>query len=223
MDVKSPPEQLSVSVSRAEGKVALDIDDAPFLVDESKPAEVPATTGSTDTELTLAPETAPSLWHDKKKQRNALIAVAVFLGLLCAGIVFWWFVVRTPPPPPVALEPEIVRVQSLPKDAHTQEFVVEFAPFWVEFHSEKDGKGGILFLTCKFAILTQSDLLVQEAKSKMPTLRDAIYYYLKNKPYSFLLDPDNVQSIKTDIGSVLNGYLVGGKIEEVLFESYLGK
>lgn len=222
MDVKSPTEPLSVKVSQsAQGKVALDIDDAPFLVEEAPPKEALPPRVADSTELSLGQEAEPAQTRNKK--RLLILGAALFL-FLCGigGALVWWFVLRTPPPS-VVIEPEIIRVQSPPKDAEIRDFVIEFAPFWVEYIDEKGGRDGVLFLSCKFAVLTKSDLLVQEAKNKMPTLRDAVYYYLKNKPYQFLIDPANTQGIKADLASVLSGYLVGGKIDDVLFESYLAK
>lgn len=224
MDVKSQPDTLSVDVAqRTENKVALDIDDAPFLVEEAPPAPARAPAVVKDTALALSPEDSldGNTADSQKKKKRLLIIIASAVGAcVIAGGLVWWFVLRVPPVPPIALEPEIIRVPPPPKDALTQDFVVEFAPFWVEYPGDANKT---LFLTCKFAVITQSDLLVQEARNKMPTLRDAVFYYLKNRPYAFLLEPANAQTVKTDIASVLSGYLVGGKIDGVVFESYLAK
>ena len=200
---------------KADAKVALDIDDAPFLREEPEP--LPAT----KSEMALQPSAAKGDEAARKKKKKLMIAGAVLLLLLAAGgAALWWFKLRTPPVPPPTVEPEIIKVPSASKAIKPAEFVVDFAPFWVELSDEK---GGVVFLVCKFAAITGSETLMRETQNKMTTLRDAVYYYLKNKPYQFLLDPDNAVTIKQDLNSVLSGYLGGGKIDDMLFESYLGK
>lgn len=203
-----------------DNKVALDIEDAPFLKDwnESKPS-APATQPASGGMLPVAVETDPVLAAAQKKKKRLMILTAA-LVLMVIIVALWWFKFRTPPPPPVVVEPEIIRVPGVPKDIAPKEYIVNFAPYWIEL---PDGKGGVVFLVCKFAAITHSEMLLQEAQNKMLTLRDAVYYYLRNKPYHFLIDPTNTPTIKSDLNSVLSGYLAGGKIDDMLFESYLGK
>lgn len=207
---------LNVEVSsKSDAKVALDIEDAPFLKEKAPPA--PAETK----ELSLTEPEAPAEDEARKKKKKKIIVLgAAALALVVVAAATWWFVLRTPPPPPVAVEPEIIKVPSAPKTAANPEYIVSFEPFWVEL---PDGKDGVVFLVAKFAAVTRSEALAQEARNKMVTLRDAVYYYLKNKPYTFLIDPANINTIKSDLNSVLSGYLAGGKIEDMLFESYIGK
>ena len=58
---------------------------------------------------------------------------------------------------------------------------------------------------------------------KMISLRDAIYYYLRSKSSAYLTDARNATAIKQDLTAVLNDYLTQGKIEDILFESYLNE
>lgn len=202
--------------SRAEAKVTLDIEDAPFLREDEPPAPKESTELVLDDSRPPAEEDSDA----KKKKKKMLLLGGAVLLVLVAAVALWWFVLRTPPPKTVPPEPEIIRVPSAPKDTTPPDYTVTFAPYWIEL---PDGKGGVVFLVCKFAALTKSEALTQEAQNKMVTLRDAVYYYLKNKTYQFLIDPANVPTIKKDLASVLSGYLASGKIDDMLFESYLGK
>lgn len=206
--------------SKAEVKVALDLEDAPFLQDETPPApavEAKTTEAAGSESVDVAEDDG-----GKKKKRLIVIAGAALLLLLLlgGGGALWWFVLRTPPSPSAALKPEIIKVPSPPVSTAPTEHVLNFEPFWVE---QTDKKGELTFLACKFAAIATDAKLVREAQNKMPVLRDALYYYLRNKPLSFLVAPENVPAIKRDLASVLSGYLAGGKIDDMLFESYLGK
>ncbi len=202
---------VEVEVSaRAEQKVALDIEDADFLKDEEEAPPPPPPS--------LSEEKAPV--EEKKKSKLVPMIGAVVLLVAIAAAV-WWFFLRTPPPPEV--EPEIIVVPDAPAPAGPSEFIVSFEPYWVPLPDNKqDGKDGEVFLICKFAIVTENEQLMLEAQNKMVLLRDAVYYYLVNKPYHFLIDPANVPTIKKDLASVFSGYLASGKIDDMLFESYLG-
>ncbi len=219
--VKAPPStSVQVEVSRrAEAKVALDIEGADFLKEVEPEAQQALAGINADTALGISDEDSEAA---RKKRKRIILAVAGILLILVAFAV-WWFGIRTPPPPPPPpLEPEIVHVPSQETLAKTapKEYIVSFSPYWVPL---PDGEGGEVFLVCKFAIITGSEDLKNEAENKRVTLRDAVYYYLINKPYRFLIDAANVDTIKRDLESVFSGYLASGKVDGLLFEGYLGK
>lgn len=203
-------------VSKADTKVALDTDDAPFL----QIAPPPVVEKSTELSLETPVDEA-ALAAGKKKKKILIIALGAVL-LVSAALV-WWFFIRTPPlPPPPPPEPEVIVVPSAPTSTEPKEYYINFEPFWVELPAAM-GTGQVVFLVCKFSAISNSEMLAMEAQNKMITLRDAVYYYIKNKPYQYLIDPANTQTIKKDLNSILSGYLAGGKIDDVLFESYLGR
>lgn len=209
--------------SNAAAKVELDLEDAPFLQEDAlpKPAGQPLPAeepkpGSGNDDEENSDETAGA----KRKKKLFIVIGGGVLSALAASAAVWWFLLRTPPPPPVVVEPEIIKIPSPPATAVPTEYVIDFEPFLVEL---PDGKGGVVFLAAKFAAITRAERLVGETRNKMPLLRDAVFYYLRNKPYKFLVSPENAPAIKQDINSVLSGYLAAGKIDDILFESYLGK
>ena len=210
-------------------KVQLDIDDAPFLY-EAEPQEPQEPQATPDTDST-APEDAPideTAAPSKKKKKLIIIAAAAGLVLLLVGGgALWWFVLRTPPPLPQPVEPTIVVVPGTQEKAPPSEFYITLAPFWLELTNEdqpeRTAKDDIYFLVCKFTALTFSEAVLQEAQGKQLVLRDALYFYLKNKSYSFLTKAENSKTIKNDLVSVLNGYLITGKVEDMLFERFVSK
>jgi len=134
-------------------------------------------------------------------------------------VAVWWFFLRAPAPPVAEVQPEIVVVPSKPQAAAPQEFVKNLEPFVVPRHSGNR----MHFLICKFAAVSTSPAIGAEMDHKMINLRDALYFYLSSKTDQFLLDGANVAEIKNDLMGVLNNYLSQGRIEDVLFESYLNE
>lgn len=196
-------------------KVELDLDDAPFL-QADEPAEAPV---PRDADLPAAPD-APAAGGGKRKKLLILGAAAGVL-LLAAAAAVWWFVFRTPPPPPPeAPKPEVVVVPSTPPAQSAPDIIKEFAPFMVP---TQDAQGGTRFLVCKFSAIIGNEGTGREMDEHMLSLRDAIYYYLRSKESAFLMDAHNGPEIKKDLLGVLNDYMTQGKIEDILFESYLNQ
>ncbi len=211
--------ELEIEVQEvAEEKVALDLEGADFLEDEVEHTK-PEDTAPAISEKSLEKTNEGDEQEEKPKSKLKLIIILVVVLLAIGGAAFWWFGLREPPPPPI--EPEIIRVPKEPTSPPIpDDFIVSFEPYWVPL---PDGKGGTVFLVCKFAIVTKNAQLRLEAQNKMILLRDAVYYYLINKPYHFLIDHTNVPTIKQDLTSVFKGYLVNGEIDDMLFEGYIGK
>ena len=215
--------EITTGASQGLPKVQLDIDDAPFL--REKEAEAPPPPPKDD-KAAESQEASPSPAEDKtarRKKRLIIIGAALVVLLLGGGGgSLWWFVLRTPPPPPPA--PQVVVVPSTPKDSAPPDFLVPLAPFWLELpgNTPRD-KDKIFFLVCKFTAISKSEGILQETQNKVIVIRDALYFYLKNKNYQFLTDPGNTQAIKSDLTSVINGYLTAGKVDDVLFERYITK
>ncbi len=204
--------------SKAEEKVALDLEGADFL--DEKEEESEESEDDVEDEAISEGDEAPAEDEPSgNKKKKIIIIGSILLLLLIGGGAGWWFFLRTPPPPPI--EPEIIEVPKVPEIAPLpDEYIVSFEPFWVPYTDDEQGE---VFLVCKFAVVTKDEQLMLEAQNKMALLRDAVFYYLVNKPHHFLVDPANVATIKKDLTSIFGGYLVAGKIEDMLFESYLGK
>jgi flagellar FliL protein len=224
-DVKLASDATEITTGASQGlpKVQLDIDDAPFLREKEEPAPPPPPKDDKADEQPEAPAPSPEDQAARKKKKLIIIGAAALVLLLgSGGGSLWWFVLRTPPPPPPA--PQVVVVPSTPQDSAPPDFLVPLAPFWLELPGDAPrDKDKIFFLVCKFTAISKSEAILQEAQNKVIVIRDALYFYLKNKSYQFLTDPGNTQAIKNDLTSVINGYLTAGKVDDVLFERYLTK
>ena len=215
-DLKEAPAkdelQVAVSPDTSLRKVELDLDDAPFLKEQDPPP--PAK--KEDAPLQTTEEAPPP----NKKKKLIIIAAAALVVVLVAAAAIWWFVLRTPPPPPPEpVKPEVIVVPTPKSPTAKSDSVKELAPFVIPRQTAK----GARFLICKFSTVSQSPRVGMEIDQKLIPLRDALYYYLSSKTDEFLLDPANATTIKRDLSGVLNDYLTQGRIEDILFESYLNE
>ena len=217
-DAPSPPAvqpDAGDFAASASTKVQLDIDDAPFLQAE-KASEPPAVKPEApspavpDAEETKAPP---------KSKKKLVILVALLLLLGGGGGGAWFFLFRNtaPPPPPPPAAPIIVVPRTPPPPP---EYSLTLDPFWVELQNPKDER---VFLVVSFSLTTKDEALYQEMQAKTVILRDAVYYYLRNKAYAFLADQSRMELIRAYVLSTVNNYLVQGELTDMLFDSYLMK
>lgn len=200
----SPPDTLK--------KVELDLDDAPFLQPD-EPARPPA---HFDENIPAEEEVS-----DKGKKKKKLLIIGAIAGavLVIAAVLLWFFFFNSPPPPPPpeVSKPDVVVVPSVPAAPESQEIIRSFAPFVVPI---SDG-GKTNFLICQFSAIANDPKVNQEITRQMLPLRDAIYFYLRGKESSYLVNASNAEAIKKDLVSIFNDYLSQGKIEDIVLESYL--
>ena len=204
------------------GKVELDLDDAPFLMDDEEPEAEPGP----QPEAESLPADAAALPPAKKrlnvkallKDKRVLAGAGSALILLGVAAFFLFSSPSEEPPPP---EPEPQTTEEAPKEpAKPTEYYIRWEPFWVEF---TDSEGNVRFLVCRFAGMTTNETLKMEAEAKQLVLRDTIYYYLTHKDKEFLGNTANAEALKRDILAVVNQYLSSGQIDQVLLEDYVIK
>lgn len=212
IDEVVPDLEVAAPSSAPAKKVELDLDDAPFLQADEKP-EPPANIADD-----VSPAEDAAMLAARRRRKRIIIAAAAVLAVLVA-VAVWWFFIRTPPPPPPdSPAPDVVVVPSTPAPTGPHDIVQAFSPFIVP---TDNADGTANFLVCKFSAITTDPKVQQEMNQKMIPLRDAIYFYLRGKDSAFLLDARNGEAIKKDLVSVFNDYLSQGKLEDIVFESYL--
>lgn len=211
---KAKPDEGTLAAGEYESlagqKVQLDIDDAPFLL---APEDEPDTTPAP---LASAP---PAPVEGKKKlNKKLLLALAGLVIVLLAAAAIWFFLFRAPPDIVAPPEQPVIVVPTPKAPAFPKEFTTRLEPFRVPL---TDGEGRTRFLEATFVLATPEDRINQEIQDKLLTLRDAIFYYLRNKDYQFLLDPANAETIRADLLGTVNNYIVQGELKNLYFDSYL--
>ncbi|EFL50468.1 flagellar basal body-associated protein FliL [Solidesulfovibrio fructosivorans JJ]] len=216
--------ELSDDLPKALQKVDLDLDDAPFLEDEE---ETPAAEEGQAEEASPFPiET-----EGEKPSKKKLILIVAPVLLLLIGAAVYFFLLRKPAPPPESAEetppaeeapmPPPAPVPPPPEPpAPKQEIVMPMEPFLVEL---TDAQGRTRFLTIRFTAVTQEKPVELEFKRNIIVVRDAVYYYLKNKKFEFLADKNNAEVLKKDVLSVINQFIGAQPLDNLLIEDYLVK
>lgn len=227
LDVPLDAEDVADAAVPAVGKVELDLDDAPFLVEEEEPEPEPEPEPQPQAAPPAAAEAPPPA--KKRLDFKALLKNKLVLAgagsaiILLAVAAFFLFgssepdTAPPPEPPPVAAhtEPEAPKEPEKPT-----EYYIRWEPFWVEF---ADSDGNVRFLICRFAGITLSEVVKSEAEAKQVVLRDTIYYYLTHKEKEFLGNTANADALKRDVLAVVNQYLTTGQLDQILLEDYVIK
>lgn len=205
--------EVQTGTSSAPAKVQLDLDDAPFM----RPPEEKAVAKKPEPAQSAEPEVDPAAEAKKKRRKLILMAGVAVVALVILAIAAWLLFPEAPPPAE-EIKPEIIVVPAKPPVVKKPDYVKEFAPFFVP---RPDESGKVRFLVCKFSSLSKDAGLEAELDRKMIALRDALYFYLHSKSSEYILDNRNAATIKQDLTAVLNDYLTQGRIEDILFETYL--
>ncbi|MEA4857323.1 flagellar basal body-associated FliL family protein, partial [Solidesulfovibrio sp.] len=130
-----------------------------------------------------------------------------------------------PPEPPAPAEeaptPPVAPTPPPPEPpAPKREIVIPLDPFLIEL---ADAGGRTRFLTIRFTAVTQEPTVELELKRNLIVVRDAVYYYLKNKNLAFLADKQNAEALKKDVLSVINQFIGVQPLDNLLIEDFLVK
>ncbi len=219
--------ELSDDLPKALQKVDLDLDDAPFLEDEVEEEAPP------QAEAAASPFAEPAQEAAKPSRKKLFILIGAAALLLVAGVAAYFLFLKKPAPPPEPVEeaapPPVEEAAPTPiaptppppePPAPKREIVIPMDPFLVEL---TDPKGRTRFLTIRFTAVTQEPPVELELKRNLIVVRDAVYYYLKNKNMEFLTDKNNTEAIKKDVLSVINQFVGAQPLDNLLIEDFLVK
>jgi len=201
----------------ASQKVVLDLDDAPFLTESppekktDQPAEQEHRSASKNAQAVDASK------EDVKSPRRTIFILGGAVLLVLAGVLAFWLTRPVPPPPEPDPPPDLSEDADIPPPAPlVQEHFVDLEPFWIDYAQGDD----ILFLSLKMSLVTEDPTLVLEIQRKTIILRDAVYYYLNNRPLPSVKRIEAAETLKQDVLSVLNQHL-SRPLTGVLIEEYL--
>ena len=205
----------------AMAKVELDLEGAPFLVEEERPEDKKNSPAQPFVVKDASDEKTG--WRDAHPALSRILnfKTGVAFLIVIAVCVYFLFIKKedAQTPPPVAEADQTAAPESVAPPA-PQDYAMPFEPFWVE---QTDAEGNTRFLIFKFTASSKDERVRWEASNKILLLRDAVFYYLKHKNLTFLSDKENVAVMKQDLLGILNGHLSAGTMDSLLIESYLVK
>lgn len=200
--------ELEPKSAQATQKVTLDLDDAPFLddIDEEPSDEVVKPE---------APDAEKGEGESKsgKSYRLTLVIGGIIVALLLAGLAFW---LTRPPPEPAQPEPEPLQQPQPAPEPKPEEYTVDLKPFWVAYTQGED----VAFLTLRLTLTMEGSTRYVEVQRKEIILRDAVYYFLNNRPIPEIKREDAADALKADLMSVINQHL-SSPLADILIEEYL--
>ncbi len=210
-------------------KVELDLDDAPFLEEdepEPKPSEPEKEPEPKDEPQPPAKGETPAgkgrlagLLANKK--RLIIIGGSAAVLIVLAVVVNVFLFGEEKPKAPEKPAPIYEVIPSTPPEEGAVKPPYAHLVQWDTFLVERRGEdGGLRFITCKIAIPAADDVQYMELMAKQVVLRDAVYYFLSNRPPEILSTPEKNRAMRDDIVGVLNGHLTT-EVKDVYIEEYL--
>ncbi len=203
-------------VSRGTQKVELDLEDAPFLEEEEEEVQ-PEPQSLAEPSPALESEAKSSPFANKKKLVIIAAAVLLLIGAVIA-VKFLFFTGKAAHAPTPQAKSQTAANATAPAPI-PPELQVHLDPFWVE---QKQGDE-IRFLIVRILLTTTNQGAVTEYQQKLLPIRNAIFYYLKNKDVQFLSDEQNAERLKSELLLVINQYVADGKFDHLMFEEYVVK
>ncbi len=209
-----------LSIDKSSQKVELDLDDAPFLVSEEEKKEEKKEEEEAPSQEPKPSEEAEEDVEEKVKKipiwKKWWFLASIVLLLVVLSAIF--IMLKSKKPPQKVESPEkpkeIVKPEKPPPPPKEK---VTLAPFWLEYGKKKN----VRWLHVQFMLVVSGRFVLWEISRKKMLLRDAIYYYFRNKELPFLTDKNNIKRIKEDLKAILNQYLSKGKVDNILIQKYL--
>lgn len=205
------------AASRATQKVDLDLDDAPFLEDEDEDEDIEEV--EVDTPFLTEDDSKPKPGLAALlKNKFVLMGLGVILVLLVIIVILLLREPEAPPPPPPPPAEETNIPEPPPEVPETPQIIVKLDPFLIE---QRDETGKIRFLEVSILLSTEDEGLARQFKQETFAVRNALYYYLKNKDLQFLSDKENSEKLKKELLVIINQYMGFGQFDTLMFEQYL--
>ncbi len=201
-------------IDSAKEKVELDLEDAPFLKEESEEKKV-VKDDKAEQEKQKEQEELERLEKAKKKKKLIILGIAGFLLIAVLGAGAYFFLASSGEE---VIPPSIIIVPGVPEEELSGNLEVKLDPFWIELVNDKGKKE---FLVGSFILHLSNLQGKDEVIINMKVVRDAIYYYFVNSDYEFLSEHQNIEQIKQGMIDLINQYVIHGEVSNIYFDSFL--
>ncbi len=214
-------QEVSESSVKSNQKVELDLDDAPFLEwDEDEEEEESAE------EKKEVAESGEEEAEDKERKESLLVrikrrwwmfAAAAALLMVSAVVAILFVTLQEEEQKKLPQVVEQEQSKESGKNKSEQGEQVSLQPFWVEYDAENDYQ----YFHLGIDLNVNGSKPAWELEKKGPVIRDALYYFLKNKDIEELSDKNSIKDLKKEILTIVNNNLSNGKANQVLIQKYL--
>lgn len=215
---KSPDSETEEDfLALASNKVELDLEDAPFLSDESEAAEEANAAAKTNKEEKLEDEETEEKGSFFSRHKKLILIGAGVVLLLLVGLgalIISSFLEDD------AIVQNVIVVPGSDVRQAPVAHQVKLEPFVVQC---TDATGKIHFLQATFVLSTSDNAVFHEISNNTKVIRDAIYYFFEIQSVEVLLDTTNQRKIKADLLEAVNEYIVSGSLDDLYIDSYIIK
>ncbi len=150
------------------------------------------------------------------KKLIIIIAAAVIL-LLVIGVAVYFLVLKKPPPEEEPQNEQVEMVQPPPEDLTDIGPMVDINEFIVNIISEE----GTHYVKASLTLELSNEEVLEEAKKRMPQIRDAVLLLIGNKTFEELQDLQGKKQIKAELKSKINSFLRAGRVKSVYLTDFV--
>lgn len=151
-----------------------------------------------------------------KKKLIIIIAAAVIL-LLGIGIAVYFLFLKKPPPEEESQNKQVEMVQPPVEDQADIGPMVDIKEFIVNIISEE----GTHYVKASLTLELSNEEVLEEAKKRMPQIRDAVLLLIGNKTFEELQDLQGKKQIKAELKSKINSFLRSGRVKSVYLTDFV--
>ncbi len=150
------------------------------------------------------------------KKKLIIIIVAAVVLLCGIGAAVYFLLLKKPPEE----EPKNEQVEMVQATAEEQTDIgpmVDISEFIVNIISEE----GAHYVKASLTLELTNEEVLEEAKQRMPQIRDAVLLLIGNKTFEELQDLQGKKQVKAELKSKINSFLKSGRVKSVYLTDFV--
>ncbi|PID72033.1 MAG: flagellar basal body protein FliL [Desulfobulbus propionicus] len=151
-----------------------------------------------------------------KKKRIIIIIAAVLVLLIGGGAAVYFLFLKKDPPPVEEPNEQAALIQPV---ENSDEFgpTVTIDEFIVNIISEDTAH----YVKASLSLEMSNEDVLEEAKKRMPQIRDAVLLLIGNKTFEELQDLQGKKQVKAEIKNKINSFLKTGKVKNIFLTDFV--
>ena len=152
------------------------------------------------------------------KSKKLIIIIAAALVLLAGIGAAVYFLVLKKEPPPEEQKPEQVKMlEPAAKEEADIGPMLDIDEFIVNIISQDTNH----YVKASMTLELSNDKVLEEAKQRMPQIRDAILLLVGNKTFEELQDLQGKKQLKAELKSRINSFLKSGRVKNIYLTDFV--
>ncbi|HFQ89779.1 MAG TPA: flagellar basal body protein FliL [Desulfobulbus sp.] len=151
-----------------------------------------------------------------KKLLIIIIAAAVVL-LLGAGAAVYFLVLKKEPPPKDKTPEQVKMIEPAAEEQTDIGPMLNIDEFIVNIISQDSSH----YVKASMTLELSNEKVLEEAKKRMPQIRDAILLLVGNKTFEELQDLQGKKQLKAELKSKINSFLKTGRVKNIYLTDFV--